>query len=741
MEKFTKCLWAIVALCAVTFVSCVDDNDANELGNSSREVINKPGNPDLDFVPIIDNESVDSADVTTTVYNTPYEYAITADICAAEYDYVIERKYKNLNYNFCNSGDNKTLAGLNSETVLGDFAAEDGNVFTVTVHAPIMGMYEGVQRPYWKVRDINITSLRNYAENGDTLYTEVQALVNFTSVGVEPAKQAALTLKDSVMRVMVAEADRITGHRYDWYREVKSPTTEEIQVVKTNVWRSGKETAEPTFVQLLPLGISIISLGTQESNNFGVFNTSNPRLQNGTEVNASDVQLSTNFSLLKKRVDEYTSTVSNANGNVFYPKYTLTHYGVTFNDGDTVIVFPVIDWAVSEAGNVLGNATTGAIANAEYRTLTNNIRATYLEYGQDANEVGMLYKRGDEVDEDWDAEHSWLKVVGEDVIVHGEWLRKHTIGEDEVIKFDSTFVRGFNANKWEIYTTSKDNTTGANAISTSNSAKKNGWWSWTVVTNKVTENVTFADGNKQNVFTGTEYSNIALTYKGKKLVFKNYSYEYSEGSVTGPTANGTSGDYDVFTQNTKVNAIASGNQIISATAKGTIYVEQENNEPPFFPSKYGKFEGAKFSATVDPVDRNHWYYGAAVTFEKGTLAVPINRKGEPQWNEATWWEGVKDNALNGAYYVTKYGKWYPVIASDQNGHMEWSLCSAQGGYCLYMLDYAGADTYGDWNNNDLNKKGQHTVLTDRLKIENDSKKHTMTLFYNGVNKGSWTYSY
>lgn len=740
MEKkvWSSFMFAAALMCFV-FTACVDDTDLGENNNSVKSVVNKPGNPDLDFVPIIDEEPVDSANVTSTVYAEPYEYGIKATIECAEYEYVIERQYKTLNYTYCNTGDHKTLAGLNSETVIGDFAAEDGNVFTVTVKAPVLGLFNEIQRPYWKVRDINITNLRNYAQKGDTLYTEVEALVNFTSVGVDPTKQAALTLKDSVVRIMVAEADRIIGRRYDAYREPKSETQEELQVLKTNIWKSGKETAEPTFIQLLPRSLATITLGEQETTAFGTFTSSNMNLTKGSEVNASDVVLSTNFTALKKRVDVYTADAANAVGNMFRTEYTMTHYGVTFSNEDTTIVFPVADWTVAEVSNVLTN-TTGSIANAEYKKMTNNVRTTYLEYVQDASEEGILYKKGDEVtDEGWNTANCWLKVEGKNVIVHGEWVTKHSLSDDVVTKFDSTFVRALSANTWEIYTTSKDNTTGANSITSSSSAKSKGWWSWNVLTNKVTENVAFADGNKQNVFTGTEYENIVLTYKGKKLAFRNYSYEYSEGAVTGPTANGSNDDYDIFKQSTKVNATAQGNQTISATAVGTIYVEQENNEPPFFPSKYGKFEGAKFSATVDPVNRNHWYYGAAVTFEKGTLAVPINRKGEPQWEEATFWEGIKDNALNGAYYAKN--KWYPVIASDQNGCMEWSLCSAQGSYCVYMLDYAGADTYGDWNNNDLNKKGQHTVLTDRLKIENDSKKHTMTLFYNGVNKGSWTYSY
>jgi hypothetical protein len=389
---------------------------------------------------------------------------------------------------------------------------------------------------------------------------------------------------------------------------------------------------------------------------------------------------------------------------------------------------------------VLAN-TTGSISGAEYRTMTNNVRTTYLEYVQNASEVGRLYKKGDEVtDQGWDTANSWLRVEGNKVIVHGEWVEKHTLKDDVVTKFDSTFVRSLSANTWEIYTSKKDNTTGANAISSSSSAKSKGYWSWTVVTNKVTENVTFVSGTKQNVFTGTEYSGIALTYKGKKLAFRDYSYEYSEGSVSGPTAAGKNGEYEVFKQNTKVNATASGNQTISATAVGTIYVKIEDDVPPFFPSEYGKFEGAKFSATIDPYHKNRWYYGCTMTFEKGSLALPIDRNGKPDWDHMTWWKGVKDASLNGAFYVSKSDVWYPAIASDQNGHMEWSCCAAQGGYALGMLDFAGADTYGDWNNNDKNSRGQHTVYTDRLKMVNDAAKGTVTLYYNGKVTGSWTYA-
>jgi len=729
---------AIIALSAAfMFVSC-DDTDLNEIGTKSQEVIEKPGNPDLTFNPIVDEEPVDSADAKSTVYGDDVTYGIKADISAAEYEYVIERIYKNLNYAYCNTADHKKIIGLGTEDVVASFAAEDGNVYTVTVDAPILDQYAGLQHPYWKVKDINLTSLRNYAEQGDTLYTEVQALVQFTSIGLDVAQSAALTLKDSVVRIMVAEEDKIIGRRYDWYREPKSETVEECQVVKTNIWKSGRETAEPTFIQLLPRSLATISLGEQETTDFGTFTSSNTNLQKGAEVNDTETTASTYFTI-KKRTDIYSSTASNG-VNAFYPQYTLTHRGCIFNDGDTTIVFPIADWAVAEAGNVLSN-TTGSKANTEYKKMTNNVRTTYLEYIQDASEEGILYKKGDEVTEGWDTENSWIKVVGKDVIVHGEWLRKHTIGENEVIKFDSTFVRGLSANKWEIYTTSKDNTTGSNSIVPSTSAKSHGYWSWTVVSNKITENVTFATGTKQNVYDGTEYVNIGLTYKGKKLAFKDYSYEYSEGAVSGPTANGSNDDYEIFKQNTKVNATAQGNQTISATANGTIYVEKEKPViPPFFPSEYGKFEDAKFSATVNPYVANSWYFGCTMTFENGSLALPIDQQGNPDWEHMTWWPGIKDASLNGAYYVNRYGKWYPTIASDQNAGMEWSLCSAQGGHGLYLLDYAGADTYGDWNCNDKNGKGQHTVYTNRLRMDNDKANGTVTLYFNNVKTGSWTYA-
>jgi hypothetical protein len=727
---------AIVALSTV-FASCEESLLEKEV-ISTQEIEKKDSDPELTFDPVVDESTVDTADVTSKIFSNEVDYGIRADMVMAEYDYMIERKYKQLNHTYCNAGAHKNLVGLGSENVVSTFALEDGNVAMVYVYAPILGTYSGEQRPYWAVKDINITKIRNYKESGDSLWTEVTALVTFNSVGISPSKQAALTLKDSVIRVMVAEADVVVRHRYDRYREVVSDNVEQIQVVKTDIWKSGRETSHPAFVQLLPRTIGTINLGEQETMNFGSFTTYTPQLTKGTAVNASDVNLSVNFTALQKRTDVYRANVRNQSSNSFDTEYKLTHYGVTFNDGDTTIVFPLVDWTVSEVSNVL-SATTGSIANAEYKTLTNNVRTMYLEYVQNASETGRLYKKGDEVTEGWDAEASWLRVNGNKVLVHGVWVRHHSIGGDETSAFDTTFVRRISANTWEIYTSSQNNTTGANAISKSNSAKSHGVWSWQAVTNTVTENVAFADGSRQNVFTGVEYADIALTYKGKKLAFRNYSYEYSEGSVNGPTANGTNGDYNVFKQNTTVNAIASGNQSISATANGTIYVKKEII-PPFFPAEYGKFEGAKFSATVNPYKENSWYFGCSMTFEKGTLALPIDQQGNPDWDHMTWWPGIKDAQLNGAFYVKRFNKWYPAIAIDGNNGMEWSLCSAQGSYGLYLLDLHGADTYGDWNCNDKNSRGQHTVLTNRFRVENDTTNGKLTLFFNGQNKGSWTYA-
>jgi hypothetical protein len=395
-----------------------------------------------------------------------------------------------------------------------------------------------------------------------------------------------------------------------------------------------------------------------------------------------------------------------------------------------------VDWQFAEMGNVLA-PTTGSIANAEYKTMTNNVRATYLEYVHNVSEVGTLYKLGDDIlDEKWDTEHSYLKVVGKDVIAHGVWLTIYRYSGTVTTPFDTTFVRGMRANNWEIYST-KDNTTGNNILNSSFIAKNHGPWSWKEVSNTITESVVFATGTKQNVYNGTEYAEISLTNKNKKLSFQNYSYEYSEGSVN-QTSAGTSGDYNVYKQNTTVTSTAAGNQTISATAVGTIYDKITTPDNPDLP--YGQFENAKFSATVNPYVANSWYFGAAITFSKGTLAVPIDQSGNPDWEHGEFWSGIKDPALNGAFYVARYGKWYPVIASDLNACMQWALCAAQGNYGLYALDYSGADTYGDWNNNDKGHNGQHTVVTNRFKVEDNAQAKTLTIYYNGVKTGSFNYS-
>lgn len=152
------------------------------------------------------------------------------------------------------------------------------------------------------------------------------------------------------------------------------------------------------------------------------------------------------------------------------------------------------------------------------------------------------------------------------------------------------------------------------------------------------------------------------------------------------------------------------------------------------------FGSAKFSATINPNASKAWMFGAALTFADGTLALPISKDGTPDWENATWWEGVKDSSLNGAYYVSRQHKWYPVIASDQNAGMEWSLCSAQGSHGLNLLDYAAADTYGDWNYNDKNANGQHTVLTNRFRVEDNAEAQTLTIYFNNVNKGTYSYA-
>jgi hypothetical protein len=171
---------------------------------------------------------------------------------------------------------------------------------------------------------------------------------------------------------------------------------------------------------------------------------------------------------------------------------------------------------------------------------------------------------------------------------------------------------------------------------------------------------------------------------------------------------------------------------------GTVW-QQNTPVVPDEPVVTGRrFEGAKFSATVDPQSANSWMFGATLTFSDGVYALSLDKNGKPM--NGNFWPNIKDDALNGAFYVSRYGKWYPVIASDLNACMQWALCAAQGNYGLYALDYSGADTYGDWNCNDKGHNGQHTVVTNRFKVEDNAQAKTLTIYYNGVKTGSFNYS-
>jgi hypothetical protein len=241
---------------------------------------------------------------------------------------------------------------------------------------------------------------------------------------------------------------------------------------------------------------------------------------------------------------------------------------------------------------------------------------------------------------------------------------------------------------------------------------------------------------------GADLSNGTLNLNSKyELTHCGAVYTNSDTTIVFPIL-----DWAVSEEATNCD----GNGNLNNTVK-TVYMEyiqmasesgKLTKEEVVVPSKGNgrAFGSAKFSATINPNAANAWMFGAALTFADGTLALPIAKDGTPDWDNATWWKDIKDNSLNGAYYVSRQHKWYPVIASDQNAGMEWSLCSAQGSHGLNLLDYAGADTYGDWNCNDKNSRGQHTVLTNRFRVEDNAEAQTLTIYFNNVNKGTYSYA-
>lgn len=733
MKKF---LVLSVILCTIValFSSC-EDAMTDEVSVKSQNEVEKTS---LEWSTISNNDTVVVAEEKSTVSNNDTTATITAAISCAQYSYSIPRDKKELDAAFCNRSENNVISGLNTHEVTADFTWEDGNVCTITVRQPMnLGNYRGTRRPYYTVEGVRILSLRNVAQRGDTLTTEVTAEVTYKSVGIN-VKRETMILRDRVTRIMVAEADYVIAKIYQGVQEVISDTQIEQRVVKTSTWKSGKTTDEVVSIQLLPYSIQSFDAGEKEVTAWGSLHTENFTLTKGSEAtDASDITPAEGFTAFKKRVDTAAGLLIHNDTQSLPLKYLITVRGCTFHNSDTTIVFTVPTVNVEETGNTLTPTTGGSVANAEYREARNHIRVTVLGWMQSASEAGKLYKKKAEVPTaHWNKELSSVKVDGSNVIYNGAWISYTSPTDSTVEMVKNILPRKLTANSWEIITANQANKTGNSVTATNTAEKTAGEWKYTVLVTRVVQNVNFIDGMKQNIFDSTEYQDVSVTRNGKTLRFANYEISFSEATVSGPTANGTKDGYNVFKQNTTVVCSAGQNkQKLSATAKGTILVEPE--EEPFFPSSYGKFLGAAFSATIDPLNRNQWYYGCSVRFEKGTLAVPINRKGEPQWEEGKFWAGVTDTALNGAYYAK--GEWYPVISKDINDGMEWSLCKAQGSYCLHILDYAGADTYGDWNNNDLNSRGQHTVITKRLEMKHDASKRKMTLYYNGKDMGSWIY--
>lgn len=148
-----------------------------------------------------------------------------------------------------------------------------------------------------------------------------------------------------------------------------------------------------------------------------------------------------------------------------------------------------------------------------------------------------------------------------------------------------------------------------------------------------------------------------------------------------------------------------------------------------FTDEYGNFESAKFAVTLTE-DMRDWLYSGCVNLNKGTLGILIDRNLNLLENNFTI-ENFKDSSLNSMYYVPRQNKWYLTIASDQNAGMEWSLCSTQGGHGLYLLDYAHADLYNNWNDNKKDSRGQHTVISYHITSEISRNGKLLTIYKEG----------
>ena len=664
-----------------------------------------------------------------------------------DYRYTTELRYKNLNVAYSNTGKvvgrpmPQEVNGYVKYTSACSFPMEDGNVGYIDAENwQVIEKVNGETHTFEvaKLADFEVVSFENspYTRTrgtyvADSCDTKAVVKIHYVYEGSnEPAFDVLVS--DVCHRKFTAEDGVEAWSHERENRVVTGITTEDVSFVKVAKNLSGSVDYLDKSTTLL-YEVKAIAEREMVVKSFDfIFNSTSGVSYGETKLDRIEGKWK-----IYRRGFSYKSVFRTPMGDIIETTYSGYTEGATYDDGDVVVEFPVLNINLSE-----GNTTVTPQTGDEYydkARFNNIINADYQGYPQSVSESVVLLKEKVRVtDRYWDEATAKKTITLWNIRCSIDFVERSSDGSEKRTNYVADFEWVFGPlSYWSIFASNASYFTGAvsasvNGTQKSKEAKDGAKWKFIENAHSFLSSVTAGGGVQTDEWYAKTINDISIETKdGLVYSFGHDDYQMVDGGAKLGNATSTA-DEDIYPY-THALTFGIGGVTAEKSVDGEIHGKKEAPVIiPDVPTYFGKLQGMSFIVINNP-DHTDYMYGALAYIEGGKVVPGIwDRTGEFQWFLGEEQDGSSN--LNGCVYDRKDKKWVPVHAWDSPDLLQYD--SAVGG----NADNQSYDRAFDWKWDEDNKVNGHpSVTTDRFSYTMQDGVVSITDVRHGVSLGSWTY--
>ena len=372
--------------------------------------------------------------------------------------------------------------------------------------------------------------------------TEYTVLLTLEEVNVDEPQTFEVPLRISAIRHLLSENDEDVVVAENKERIPIDSLTERCSFERVATYKSGEQVRRGVQIIINHL-FKGIDPYEKEVDNFDHALTSSNNVVEGTATKVErEVE---KYWTVEGRTDKYGANVENGiEKDKIVTDYTLYHEKAVYDDGKVKVEFDFEPVQVNELNtkvSPVASEKSGFVKADE----VNSIGTTYLGYQQNLSETVHLFR---EIKvEDNKLMNGKITVYTDSVVVDIDYVDILTDGSEvkhpDHLKVDWSVICTTNWKSTQVAATQE---TSDPVVGDPTSAdRKNGYWSYKLLTRKITSEATLHDNStKQNAWTSVVPNSFVYTRDGLTYKFDEIAYDVTHVGATLNLKSGSTNIYD-----------------------------------------------------------------------------------------------------------------------------------------------------------------------------------------------------